>query len=459
MPPDKLESLKTTPSSLPAVRILALCDSPLVTTGFARVARNILGRWCQYHSPESSVHVKDTVSVKCWAIHFDGWEYERSPFQLFPGGSGDWNSAQKLSHFLGELDQGGYTHVWILMDPDALNVGRFPEQFRRICKERGIRSMLYFPVDAPLEVEWLAMVTAVDVPVAYTEYGRAEARRALGKSQWPIEVVPHGIDEIFKPISVEDRARFRNIELSLPAPVSERNKDGKKMQAHQFLQPSDFLILNVNKNEWRKDPLRSLEILKGLRESGVPAKLILRMQGYSTMGGVGLELAAEQLGLTYGKEWCRLDELSDEHLCGLYNAADLYLTTSMGEGWGLGVTEAMACHCPVAMACHTSLKEIGEQVLGQVLGSQETSNPELRTSNLERKALVIWLPMEEGFVCGADTRLRRRVDLKGAVETIKAEVSRQKAEGGRIAPKADLKEFTWDAAAERMWHLLVESKP
>jgi glycosyltransferase involved in cell wall biosynthesis len=432
------------------------------------------------------------VEVKCWAIHFDGWDYKRSPFELFPGGGADWNSARKLGEFLGELDRvkgetphAAYTHVWILMDPDALNVGRFSEQFRRICKERNIRSMLYFPVDAPLEVEWCAMITAVDVAVAYTEYGRAEARKALGKSQWPIEVVPHGIDEVFKPLSIEDRARYRNIELSLPAPVSERNKDGKKMQAHQFLQPDDFLILNVNKNEWRKDPLRSLEILKGLREAGVPAKLILRMHGYSTMGGVGLELAAEQLGLTYGKEWCRLDELSDEHLCGLYNAADLYLTTSMGEGWGLGVTEAMACHCPVAMACHTSLKEIGRvkgetpHAAGRVKGETphaagrvkgETPHAAGRVKGETPHAVetgdeggaaappyhgVIWLPMEEGYVCGADTRLRRRVDLKGAVEAIKAnwESRKQKAEISRV-PSGGL--LTWDAVAERMWGLLIK---
>ena len=65
-------------------------------------------------------------------------------------------------------------------------------------------------------------------------------------------------------------------------------------------------MLGVNKNEWRKDPLRMLEILVGLRRLGVPAKLLLRMDPMSAMGGVHLELAAKQLGLTYGKEWCHV---------------------------------------------------------------------------------------------------------------------------------------------------------
>ena len=141
-----------------------------------------------------------------------------------------------------------------------------------------------------------------------------------------------------------------------------------------FVEDDTFLMLGVNKNEWRKDPLRMLEILVGLRRLDVPAKLLLRMDPMSAMGGIHLELAAKQLGLTYGKEWCHMGPVDDEVLAGLYNAADLYLTTSLGEGWGLGVTEAMACHTPVAMPRHTSLAEIGDCVvsvrpLGKVAAS------------------------------------------------------------------------------------------
>ena len=350
-----------------------------------------------------------------------------------------WQSARKLSQFLGELDRGGYTHVWILMDPDALNVHGFPAKFRQVCKERNVRSMIYFPVDAPLEAEWLSIVTACDVAATYTEYGRTEVRNALGMSRYPMGVIPHGMDEVFKPLTMERRAGYRNIELILPAPINERNKDGRKTEAKQFLKPDDFLILNVNKNEWRKDPLRSLEILKGLRAAGLPAKLILRMQPYSTMGGPALEIAALQMGLTYGKEWCHMGEMSDEDLCGLYNAADLYLTTSLGEGWGLGVTEAMACHTPVAMPCHTSLKEIGEQI-----------------------ATPIWLPLEEGGVCGADTRVRHRVDLKGAVEAILKNIEHPTSNiehpmQARRQPHGELKRWSWDTVAEEMWGMLVKT--
>ena len=423
------------------IKILAVCDSPTVLTGFARVARNILGRWRFYEEGEP---------VDCWAINFDGWGYDQVGYRLFPGGKHDWNSPGKLNQLLKLIADGQYTHLWMLMDPDALSVHGFPQKLRQVCKVKNVRVMLYFPVDAPPEWEWLSILDAVDVAVTYAEFGRNEIRKALGKSLYPIEVVPHGVDDCFKPLSVEDRAKARCIELILRAlpggetPPGEGNRTMKgtprgdtrptggerAARSIHFVEEDTFLMLNVNKNEWRKDPLRSLEILAGLRKLGVPAKLILRMDPMSAMGGVHLDMAAQQLGLTYGKEWCHIGPVNDEAMAALYNAADLYLTTSLGEGWGLGVTEAMACHCPVAMPKHTSLAEIGE-------GSQ-----------------VIWLPREEGFVCGADTRLRRRVCLAGAVEHIFQAYGLRCGHGVRVAPAAGAFK-SWDWVAERLFELLV----
>ena len=133
--------------------------------------------------------------------------------------------------------------------------------------------VLYYPVDAPLERAWLEILTAVDVAVAFTEYGRAETRKALGQSLYPVEVVPHGADAVFKAISVEHRELARSIELQIQPPPDANQNSKPKVQIVQFVEPDTFLMLNVNKNEWRKGPLRSLEIVAGLRELKVPAKL------------------------------------------------------------------------------------------------------------------------------------------------------------------------------------------
>ena len=388
-------------------KVLALVDSPTSGTGFGRVGKNILERF----------QADPRVQVEVWALHFDGLGYDTTPLKLYPGGSADWNSARRLGQFLHRLATGGYTHVWLLMDADGLSVMDFPARLRKVCREKRIRSLLYYPVDAPLERDWLTILDAVDVAATYTEYGRTQTRKALAKSLYPVEVVPHGVDPVFRPLSLPQRREFRKVEVEHGG------------QLIDFIKPDDFLMLNVNKNEWRKDPLRSLEILKGLVAVGVPAKLILRMHPDSARGGIHLELAARQLGLTYGKEWCHIAALDDEGLCGLYNAADVYLTTSLGEGWGLGVTEAMACHCPVAMPGHTSLLEIGE------LGN------------------VIFLPLETDYVCGADTRLRRRVNVPGAVGYLESYAT---CKDVRYAPGDRFyRELNWDVIAARMFNLLT----
>ena len=441
------------------VKLLAFGDSPVFSpeygiTGFGRVMRNLLARWHGAEAPwgadgESPSAAREAralpVEVECWAIGFDGFGYDQVPYQLYPAGKHDWRSPARLNRLLKVLADGQYTHLFMLMDPDALSVHdrtsawHFPQKLRQVCKAKNIRVLLYYPVDAPLEREWLGILDACDVAVAYTEYGRNATRAALGKSLYPVEVVPHGVDDCFKPLSVENRAKARVIELLAGRSDGSDGSDGSRVK--QFVQEGDFLMVNVNKNEWRKDPLRSLEILRALRREKVPAKLMLRMDPMSAMGGVHLDVAAKQLGLTYGKEYCHVGPVGDEALVALYNAADLYLTTSLGEGWGLGVTEAMACHCPVAMPRHTSLAEIG-------------LSGERRAESGERIGGPIWLPLEDDYVCGADTRLRRRVHVDGAVKVIMQAYGLRCGDGVRCAPaEGGLK--SWDWVAERLMGLMV----
>lgn len=455
----EVRSQKSEASRSKPIKILALCDSPVCGTGFGRVAKNILSWWTQWGKDPAPVGdpIKG-LTVDCWAIHFDGWHYDRVPFKLLPGGGNDWGSAGRLSQFLNVLAQGDYTHVWMMMDPDALSVHGFPKKLREVCQHYGIKVMLYYPVDAPLEREWLDILQAVDVAVTYTEYGVHQTRAALGQSLYPVHILPHGVDEVFTPLTVEERAQARNIELRLPPALGFTAGKAGQEETIQFCNENTFLMLNVNKNEWRKDPLRSLEILFGLRVAGVPAKLILRMDPTSAMGGVQLDMAAAQLGLAYGVDYCHIGPVPDEGLRALYGAADLYLTTSLGEGWGLGVTEALACHCPVAMAAHTSLREIGEAAVAGETSNFKLQHPEKFQESTSKGGPVIWLPMESGRVMGNDTRIRHRVDLNGAVDVI-AEAYRtgRVGKGLRGAPAAGTLK-SWDHLAGRMLGLLLSAK-
>ena len=399
-----------------------------MTTGFARVAQNLFPRWN-----------KAGVLIDCWAIGFKGWRYKDCPYvnMLFPAGvGGEWNLIGNLELFLQQLMRGGYTHVWMMQDTFQLCGQGFPEALEKICTEGGIVSMLYFPVDAPLDKEWTEIIEAVDIPVAYTEYGRGEAQMVGNFPGADIHVLPHGVDtKVYRP---------------LPNRMEVRRAFWRTSEAgDRFIEDDDFLMVNVNANQRRKDVVRSLEILAGLKDAGVKAKLVMHMPERS-FEGLSLHQVGEQLGLEVGKDWGHhgqyfsgsISSMVEKDLVRLYNAADLYLTTSLGEGWGLGITEALACGCPVALPNHTSCAEIHEG---------------LEQHNTYRTQL---LEVEKGYV-GLDydnSRLRRRVDLGSAVDAI-YHLARRAAPGIDYRERPELNEgvrqwLSWDRIAKEFLNLM-----
>jgi glycosyltransferase involved in cell wall biosynthesis len=168
----------------------------------------------------------------------------------------------------------------------------------------------------------------------------------------------------------------------------------------------DFLLVNVNANQRRKGLTQSLQILsdlKELRQEGDPEfRLYMHMQRANKQEGIDLGLVCRQLGLVEGEDIFFGDPnfvhgrpmLNDEGLNRIYNAADLYLTTSLGEGWGLGVTEAMAAGTPVAGPGHTSL--------GNLIENRGLELPVLQPDVLP----------------GDNSRLRYRVDARESAQLI-----------------------------------------
>lgn len=410
-------------------RILCLFDSPTQNTGFACVGRNLAKNWTTLGA-----------EVEIWAIGFSGWEYQKFPWQLYPGGGGgEWSSIPVLERFLTALNYGGYTHVFIMQDVFQFVGHEFCAQLRKVCTSQNIRSLFYFPVDARWDRKWSEVIRSFDVAVAYTVYGRGEALRSarefyneavrrdkerreikpeekstgdgggkmilLGeKVEAPplpdyvepvVHVIPHGVDgDLFHPLTDIEREKLRTQMLS--------NWPGN----------DHFIMMNVNVHQRRKDVYRSLEILKGLRDRGVPAMLLMHMANRSLMDGTVLTAVGEQLGLDPAW-WGVNDELfqpgqpsvPEESLKNFYGVADMLLTTTLGEGWGLTVTEALACGIAVAMPMHTSLTEIADGFADAGMYDR-----------------IVRLRNESGtIVLGNDiSRVRRRVDLDSSIDAIEA---------------------------------------
>ncbi len=429
------------------MKILALCDSPTLTSGFARVAQNLFKRWS-----------RAGAVIDVWGICFMGMGYKEHSYlnQIFPaGGGGEWCRPERLQIFLQQLAAGGYTHVWLMQDTFLLANHDFPRALKDVCTQKKIRSLLYFPVDAPLKPEWTDIIACVDVAVAYTEYGRAEA---LGKFQarmdqlaraalapgaelntltydpLVIHVLPHGVDA----------TTYR--------PMPERLLEREKFWSVKWVGPDDFLMINVNSHQRRKDITRSLEILKTVKAMGVPAKLLLHMSAVSDQD-VNIETVGEQLGLTLFTDWAHHGQLfnrsqvslpelptaGSSSMLQLYNLADLYLTTTLGEGWGLGITEALACGTPVAMPDHTACGEIGTELYLRGMGRSR-----------------VMLPLEPGYMVQEmdNSRCRPRVDVGHAARAIKDYYDAGHWRARQALAPAVRQWLSWDRIAAEMLKLL-----
>jgi glycosyltransferase involved in cell wall biosynthesis len=82
--------------------------------------------------------------------------------------------------------------------------------------------------------------------------------------------------------------------------------------------------------------------------------------------GIDIYRACKQLGIIEyvhfpeKEEYKKGDGYTVQEMNEVYNCLDCYVTTTTAEGWGLTVTEAMACELPIVAPMHTSLKEITE---------------------------------------------------------------------------------------------------
>ncbi|MFL9465518.1 glycosyltransferase family 4 protein [Scytonema tolypothrichoides VB-61278_2] len=180
-----------------------------------------------------------------------------------------------------------------------------------------------------------------------------------------IAVVPNGVERIFHLLPQDDIASFR--------------------QQHR-VSPETLCILNVGSNHPRKNIFTALKVIKALKDKG------LSIQFWKA----GADFTAEQKKFiqTHSLENCvtYLGKPDKESLVNIYNAADVLLSPSLYEGFGITILEAMACGTVVITSNVTSLPEVAGDAAILVAPNDVTTMVkavgELLEKPLYRKSLV-----------------------------------------------------------------------
>lgn len=141
-------------------------------------------------------------------------------------------------------------------------------------------------------------------------------------------------------------------------------QDKREAKAALGFNPDRFLVLRVDKNSWRKDYPSSWKALRPLLRAHDDVDVHFHCRAAAS-DGYDLRAVAfndedirERLGFT--PNLGAFSGLTQPQMATLYSAADLFLSTSWGEGFGLTLLEAMACGTPVlAQDCSAITEVVG----------------------------------------------------------------------------------------------------
>jgi glycosyltransferase involved in cell wall biosynthesis len=320
-------------------KILIIGDA-VAPTGFARVIRSIfepLQRDYEFHQ---------------LATRFDGRPHDY-PWKLYPAGAGE--NRYGYDRIVPLIDEIKPKIVFLLYD--IVFQIAYLDQLRKAVPQPKI--VIYSPVEAgPIAPEIMQRLSGVSRYVVFTQYGRREIEAALKSVlmqdrafQFPaVDVIPHGVaTEKFFPLSGEEQFR--------------------RIQARRFLKLDDsehreaFIVLNANRNMPRKRiDLTMQGFAEFAKDKPANVKLYLHMATEDT--GWNVLILAKRYGIFDRLIMTQADNsrpsFSDEQLNLLYNACDVGINTTTGEGWGMPSFEHAATRAAQIVPRHTSLADLWE---------------------------------------------------------------------------------------------------
>jgi len=336
-------------------RILCLMDYGKDThTGFATVSKNVIQGIKKHFGEELLI---DMVAINNFSE--EAYFTEDGVFVMPAQGSDPKKDEFGRNFYLKSLAEGNYDATFIMQDigviQPIIQVMKHVNLNKRKENKKQFKSFFYFPVDCNLIKQLTKDLEFFDVLATYTEFGREEVCRFRPELRKNIKIINHGNNNAsYYPIHKEERDIFRE----------EYFEDEKK---------DKFIVSVINRNQPRKDVATSIFAFQEMKNNWKHDKkpfLYLHMHPNDPMG-IDLRALMMQTDMEEFKDYMfpprhiENHDATESQLRSIYNSSDLFLTTNLGEGWGLTITEAMACKLPIVAPLHTSITEIsnnGERI-------------------------------------------------------------------------------------------------
>lgn len=227
----------------------------------------------------------------------------------------------------------------------------FIDEVRKVLTSKGqghVPVIGYFPIDGIPKPEWIQNIAKLDLPITYLPFGATACSNIVPELSQKLRIIPHGVNpKEFFPIPKEEARLFK-----------------RSMFGDRFA--DKFMFLNVNRNQLRKLVPSTLIAFSQFKAAVPESFLFLNMSPVDV--GWNLPECCRSLGLEIGKDvffppnFNVQKGLSVEDLNKLFNAADVLVSTAVGGGWELAVSQAFATKTCVLMPNNTSHTDLcGDQ--------------------------------------------------------------------------------------------------
>lgn len=304
-------------------------------TGFTHVLQSLFN------------YLSDDFDIHWLGIGYKGKQEQKEHFTLYPSNlnGGDMYGAIKGAALAHDLEA---QYVLLLCDAWVLH------NYRRTLDidNRTWANLAYIPLDGEIDdLHFVKDIVYLDKIIAYTEESRSQFVQALEKLtsnqmdyQKSVEYIYHGINEKFF-YAFED-AKKRQI----------RNEIFKDY----FDPEKNIILLNANRIVERKDIFTTLKIFAAVKQNFDSIKLVFhvpntpdyRLEEFHNWVR-DLHLDSSDIILNpFGDKY-----ISKANLNTLYNACDIGINTSHGEGWGLISFEHGATGAAQLVPDHSASKE------------------------------------------------------------------------------------------------------
>lgn len=322
------------------MKILAFSDAGC-TTGFGNVADALYSRWV------AAGHSVDVLAVNYLG---DPWPSE---YKLWPARSPDVYGMSRVREVLQRVNP---DVVFIMNDLPIIGNMLFRNRLDMPSMLFNYPIMTYSPIDCKgLPPSWVEPIKQVEVATVQSLWGQ----RVL-KEEYDLDVKVHwhGYDkEKFYPITKD---RPQQIVTHYEGHASSKVLKNKQQAKEAMKYGGKFIVLNINRNSQRKNLGETIRVFSEFAKD--KADVLLYLHAQVVDNGINLAEYISRFGIedkvAVTPDVNTFVGHTPDALNVFYNMADVFLTTSFSEGFGLSSLEAEATGLPVIATDFSSFGEV-----------------------------------------------------------------------------------------------------